>query len=61
MNDQKQKGVAAGNNHPSQNKTLWAYFITLVKTWPWLDREFLLVINGAILGYLLALAVEYLK
>ena len=61
MNDQKQKGVAAGNNHPSQNKTLWAYFITLVKTWPWLDREFLLVINGATLGYLLALAVEYLK
>ena len=25
MNDQQQKGVAAGNNHPSQNKTLWAY------------------------------------
>jgi hypothetical protein len=56
MNDQKHKGVAAGHNHPSQNKTLWAYFITLVKTWPWLDRELLLLMIGVILGYLLTLS-----
>lgn len=56
MNDQKQKGVAAGNNHPSKNKTLWAYFITLVQTWPWVNREFLLFMIGVILGYLLALS-----
>lgn len=61
MNDQKQKGVAAGNNHPSQNKTLWAYFITLVQTWPWLDKEFLLLMIGVILGYLLTLTTECLK
>lgn len=56
MNRTNKSGATAANSHPARiTKTLWVYFITLVKTWPWLDKEFLLVMNRFILGYLLAL------
>jgi hypothetical protein len=62
MNRTNKSGVTAANSHPARIiKTLWAYFITLIKTWPWLNREFLLFMIGVILGYLLTLSGGYLQ